>query len=363
VSGPVICHGCGQALAVPAGYQRRKMRCPQCGVICELPDPGKAPPPAAKPGRRPTPPPAADPEAAAEEVLFQREQSTRCPQCGEELADSLRGRKWCPRCAPPTGIKPAAEQVGVRPVSRRASPEPATSEVTAFDDTEAYGVVGGPEEPKCPGCGKPLPAETEVCPACGFNRTTGKKPPKVYEPVERHWDAGMSLRARVTLLIVLQAVIIPLGGACAVLTENVPVFAITWLVGAVMLAFLLGTYDRVDLEMNKKGRIRLTKTWRVCFVPQTTTTIRVSEYEGIVSSRLREVNLLDWVICLVVMPAGVIPSVIWWWYAIYHDSYQVALARDHGYPEMVLYRGWSEAHMREIAQTLRDVAELPWEGG
>jgi hypothetical protein len=28
---------------------------------------------------------------------------------------------------------------------------------------------------------------------------------------------------------------------------------------------------------------------------------------------------------------------------------------------MALYRGWSQAHMQEIAETLSELAELPWD--
>src|SRR5438477_1337781 len=33
----VVCHGCGQRLEVADDYSRRKMRCPECGVMCEIP--------------------------------------------------------------------------------------------------------------------------------------------------------------------------------------------------------------------------------------------------------------------------------------------------------------------------------------
>ena len=32
---------CGLPLDIPEDYQRNKMRCPQCGVMCELPDLGE----------------------------------------------------------------------------------------------------------------------------------------------------------------------------------------------------------------------------------------------------------------------------------------------------------------------------------
>jgi hypothetical protein len=116
------------------------------------------------------------------------------------------------------------------------------------------------------------------------------------------------------------------------------------------------------MTRNKKGRVQLSKTWRVCFLAQPTITIRLSQYEGIVSGRTRDVSFWDWLIFFVVLPAGVVPAILWWWYAIYHDSYQVALSQDHGYPEMILYRGWSEEHMRDIARTLQEATGMPWDG-
>src|SRR5262245_4391204 len=60
----VICQGCGQAFAVPAGYSRNKIQCTGCGVICQVPAGGGGeaprPPrePEARPAREPEPRPA-----------------------------------------------------------------------------------------------------------------------------------------------------------------------------------------------------------------------------------------------------------------------------------------------------------------
>jgi hypothetical protein len=224
-------------------------------------------------------------------------------------------------------------------------------------------VIGGVEEPKCPGCGKLQPADAVVCTACGFNRETGKKPPKVYEPMERHWEAGLPLRTRILLLVAFQLVALPLGLYCSLLVDEVPGFLFCWLLGTGMAAFVLGTFDRVDMARNKRGRVTLTKTWRVCFVPRPTETIRLSEYEGIVTGRTRDVEFWDWVVLFMLIPMGLLPAIFWYFYAIGRDSFQVALAKDHGFPDVVLYRGWSEAHMREIARGMSEATGMPWDGG
>jgi hypothetical protein len=207
-----------------------------------------------------------------------------------------------------------------------------------------------------------MAADAVVCVECGFNRQTGKKPEKVFEPMERHWEAGMALSTRVLLFVAFQAAALPLGLMCAILFDEVPGFIFCWLLGTGMAAFVLGTFDRVDLERNKRGRVTLTKTWRVCFIPKPTETIRVSQYEGIVTGQYREVAFMDWLVLVMLLPVCVLPAFAWYFYAMSRDNFQVALAREHGYPELVLYRGWSEDRMREMAQTLREATGMPWDG-
>src|SRR5262249_30050103 len=152
-----------------------------------------------------------------------------------------------------------------------------------LESEDGYGVVGGLEEPKCPGCSKPLAPDAVVCTACGFDRRTGKKPEKVYEPLERTFEAGWPLRTRVVRCSAFEAVTLSLGLACAVMIDEVPGFLFCWVLATGMAAFLIGTFDRVDLARNRRGKVTLTRTWRACFIPQATQSIRVSEYEGVVS--------------------------------------------------------------------------------
>src|SRR5262249_57039262 len=120
---------------------------------------------------------------------------------------------------------------------------------------------------------------------------------------------------------------------------------------------------RVDLVRNTRGRVQLTKTWRICFMPQPTRTIALKEYEGILTGHRRDVDFWDWFMLFMLLGFGLIPGVIWWFYAIHKDSYYVALTRDHGFPDLMLYRGWNQARVLEIATTLRDATGMPCSGG
>jgi hypothetical protein len=128
-----------------------------------------------------------------------------------------------------------------------------------------------------------------------------------------------------------------------------------------LMAFLLGTFDRLKLTRNKRGRVVLTQTWRVLFIARPAITVPLHEYEGVVIKLSHHVGVLDWVIFVGGLLSGIIPGLIWFW-AMRQDTYEVALTKDHGYAERILYRGWSESHAQEIAKTLHELSGLPYGG-
>jgi hypothetical protein len=127
-----------------------------------------------------------------------------------------------------------------------------------------------------------------------------------------------------------------------------------------MAAFLLGTYERLDLERNARGHIHLVKTWRILFVPQEPIPIEVYGYEGLVSGRFDDPGFWDWFIFISLLP-GVITPFLWYYFVMHKARYFAALARDHGYPAVYLFRGWSQEQMRDIACTVRDAAGIRYD--
>jgi hypothetical protein len=219
--------------------------------------------------------------------------------------------------------------------------------------------MAGGVERRCPHCNQVLAADNSVCQACGFNLETGKKPRKVYDPVERSWEAGLPFARRVSLFLACQAAVVVGALALAWWTGSAALFLTPWLLFTGLLAFVLGTYDRVDLARNKRGKVFLSKTWRVCFKPLAPAPIRVVEYEGVVTGVFHETDFFDWMVFLTLFIAGMLPGLWWLFFILSKDTYFVALARDHGYPEIVLYRGWNKDHMEDLAKTLREVGDLP----
>jgi hypothetical protein len=381
----VICNGCGQPLEVPDDYQRKKIRCPQCGVFCELPTPAKSTA-TAKPMARPEPAvPPGEPERASEARAPDPRETKKavrtCRECGEpvRVAEGKRGRdEKCPMCgaslarkkdrAAPreTRIQPTTTPPP-RPAPLRPQPaRPAPPVGTHADDGNPY-PVGGPEEYRCPACAKPLAADAVLCAACGLNLETGAKAVREYQPLERSWEAGLPFRRRVQLFAIFQGVfwllgLLAIGARDSPLVDEVGVLLFSWLVLTGMTSFIFGTFDRLDVKRTRRGKVVLTKTWRICFIPRPTETVSWREYEGLVTGRSHDSDLTDWLVFFVLFSCGVVPAVIWWWVRIRPDTYFVALSRDHGFPEAMLHRSSSHPRMEEVAAVLQDATGLPRQG-
>jgi hypothetical protein len=372
----VVCHGCGKRLDVPDDYGRNKMQCPECGVYCPVPagpapekkktrakaeaeeepridvdEPAVAAPPA------PAPPPRADrptetPGAAA------------CPHCGELVPVPPRRkgqRRACPACggewAAPAKAKPAPAAAPPPPPLRTVN-----EKLTAPDDdpeTSNPYLVADRGRRVCPGCNDEIEPEAVLCVRCGYDLRTGRKVVKTYKPIDVSWDSGMPLRWRLIAFASAMGLALVVFGLFAILvTEQGWAFVPPWLVFGAMMSFLFGTYDRLALRRNRSGETSLTKTWRFCFVPVRPSVIDVHAYEGVLSGRAHSGGCWEWTVFLALLPLGLVPSAVWWYFAIYRIVYYVALCRDHGSPEVILYRGWSEARMHEVARTVRDAGGL-----
>ena len=60
MSATLICNGCGTKVQVPDGHTKLKLRCPECGVLCEVPEAAQG-----KPARPVSSGPAKKPPASA----------------------------------------------------------------------------------------------------------------------------------------------------------------------------------------------------------------------------------------------------------------------------------------------------------
>jgi hypothetical protein len=363
VSQSVICSGCGARLEVSEDYARKKMRCEQCGVIFDLPEPANRSsipaPPATRPAARPTPKPQ-PPDKKTEPITTAPASRTRTP---EPAPVSVQGT---------TSPAPPLE-------------EPSPDD---FDDGDDFAFADGRDSApyektegairECPHCHATVNPEAKACSACGFLLL--KKPLRINQPLQYRWETGWPFSRRLTIFLICQVLVLALfvsgfGGGMSPYA-----FPLPYLVFTGMTAFLFGTYNWVDLTRSKRGRLRMTQTWRICFFLRPTTTLRLSDYEELAAGA-EGLGAINWIVVLFLLICGifaglvvgfffdlkllflviggVMSSLLWWIFTWHKNTYALSLCRDHGYPVITLYRGWNRQHMEDMAETICTVAQLP----
>jgi hypothetical protein len=385
---PLICDGCGQPVPIPEGYRRNKIQC-ACGVYCTVPESARAsdeeparPRPAAARSSaaeeeaerwlfdEPSPDPAArkQPDSPSEPPRFQDAEPAVEPPAPAKKAPAFERRFKCRRCGHPVRRQGECPSCDADKMPAATENEPVwwpsvdDSDEEEKEDSSPYAVEGADEVP-CPKCSFRLPPGSVLCVRCGFHLKKRKKVAKTYQPIDRTWETNASLKGRRTLFAGCSIAFF-VSGLVGVIHGGVGIglFLCTYVVVTTMAAFLMGTFDTIHLTRDARGRAQLTKTWRVCFVAREPQRVDLrGGYEGIVSGRHRDITSWDYFLFFFLFVAGIVPGIIWYYFAIHKVTFHVSLSRDHGYPAYVVYSGWNEMQMKEIAYTLRDATGLRYE--
>ena len=91
---------------------------------------------------------------------------------------------------------------------------------------------------------------------------------KAYEKITRHWEAGLPLERRWRIFLAADAAALALSLVGAWLDDSLFLFLGPWLFGTILLAFVLGTFHRLDFSQGETGKLHLTRSWRLCFFAQ-----------------------------------------------------------------------------------------------
>jgi hypothetical protein len=230
---------------------------------------------------------------------------------------------------------------------------------TTEDDGNPYTVVGGKPIPRCPACDARLPADdVPHCDACGWDRAAGRKLPKTYAPLHHTWEAGWPLSARVAAFVACQVINVGTVAFALAMEGRALTTAGGFVVAVVVQAFLIGTFDRLELTRTAKGKITLTQQWRIAFWPLPTKTLRWRGHEELRVMHA-EPGLMEWWMLIGLAPT-VIPAVAWWWFVIRPGHVTASLCQNLGDPVTPLYLGTNVERAEEIVRTVGEVTGLPW---
>jgi hypothetical protein len=232
-------------------------------------------------------------------------------------------------------------------------------ENTREDDGKPYRVSGEIEQKEpCSNCKKSVPRGAVICNHCGFDREKGTTLKRVYEKVDSQWQPAPGLSSRLGIFLAVQGLAFT-ATMIVIFSDGSPSpLVLSWMLGAALCAYILGTFPRIKLTRSKKGRVRLTRTWHACFVPLAPADIPWRDYGEIVVSQAHHTGFWDWVTVICLVPWGLFPAVLWWLFVLKADQCDVTLTREHGSATLLIFRCRSQDMAQEMADAIRNVTGL-----
>jgi hypothetical protein len=343
----VMCSSCGAKVPLPEGHTRAKIRCGLCGYYAEVPS-----------------------ELRASD--------------SDEPRQSPAGPPLTPNPSPPRGEgNKGKTPKGEGNKSRRAKPNtnaadprpnfesdvPTGPNLLDGDDIERDGLeatpysVPGTGLKKCPDCRGDLPLDATLCVHCGVEfGTRTKKAKREYTPLFREWEAYLPFDLRLKIFFGLQALNVVFAVLSLVFKQTDFGFALfsALIVQAGVQAFLCGTFDKLQIKRNAKGKTEITKHWRFLFVPTPPQKIdwKVSHGTAIVATH--NPGPLEWGVMLYLLCAGCLPGLIFYWFVIKPERYDVVLCDLHGSTDQAIFRTTNRDMADTICTTINETTGLAY---
>ncbi len=218
---------------------------------------------------------------------------------------------------------------------------------------------------KCPKCNKELPRKAVLCVRCGYSYESGRRvsPRANLKPFSCRWGGYILVRLAITFGL--------LAMATPVMFVVRPMAAVSILGGwTAFLLVSLGSFPIASLRRERSGRCILTTRQCVCYIPlpQQTHELdpRFTRVEPDLlgrdlfsASNVLESDGLAWWYGLQLRLMGMVIALF---VALAFGRYVLTLAEDQGshVKRTVIYRGRLESGLREMAETLCEVAGLSY---
>jgi hypothetical protein len=360
----VTCSSCGAKVTIPEGHSRAKIRCTSCGYYADVPaemrsvvdkDSGSSPPQKSNP-------------------QLAKVKTTNAASSARK-SQSATGSPLTPNPSPPRGegnksrkAKPNNNALDPRP--NFESEEPVGPNLLDGDDIERDGLEASPYTvpgvgvKKCPECRGELPIDAALCVHCGIELgTKERKVKREYSPLFKEWEAYARLDTRLKVFIGLMVLNLFFGVLTILAGKSESIMA--WLTAialqAGLQAFLVGTFDKLTIKRNAKGKTEIIKLWRFFFFPTPPQKIdwKVSHGTAIVATH--NPGPLEWGVMLYLLCCvAIVPGLLFYWFVIRPDRYDVVLCDLHGSTDQALFRTTTRDIADEICRTINETTGLTY---
>ncbi|MFO0936092.1 MAG: hypothetical protein U0798_06195 [Gemmataceae bacterium] len=360
----ITCSSCGGKVSIPEGHSRAKIRCGGCGYYADVPPEYRADPSEENdPGSKAKKPDTALPMAP---YAPESQPSKKVGRVHENDEDDDEEEDDRPKAKPAKSrkAKPRTNPLDNRPDFE--PDEPAGENLLDGDDIERDGLEATPSTvpgtglKKCPECRGELPLDATLCVHCGTDLATKKKKPKrEFTPFFKEWEAYLKFDLRLKIFIALQAVNLVLAIFTAIIRGfDVLAFLAFMVVQGGLQAFLLGTFDKLTIKRNAKGRTEITKTWRFFFIPKAPEKIdwKVSHCTAIIATH--NPGPVEWGVMIYLLCFGCVPGLLFYWFVIQPERFDIILGDVHGGTDQTIFRTTTRDLADEICTTINETTTL-----
>src|SRR5207245_6226634 len=101
---------------------------------------------------------------------------------------------------------------------------------------------------------------------------------------DREWETGWPLQKRIMLFVILQVINFVTLAFGLIMGHGGTSF-VTVLFSVGLQAFLVGTFERLNLRRTEKGKVTLLHAWRYAFVPGPAENVRWKEHDSLTVKR------------------------------------------------------------------------------
>ena len=170
----------------------------------------------------------------------------RCPKCDAVCEIGVKAGSFDNGEEGPAPVPVKSAQVSVPAAEPILAGPDSTIAGTVEDDNNPYSVPRDPRQKEiCPNCKKTVPPGTIACNQCGFNRQTGTTAERVHEKLAKQWEAGWGMRVRLGIFLAIQGMMFPATLIVAQSDGDLAGLLATWIIGTLLMSFLLGTFPRL----------------------------------------------------------------------------------------------------------------------
>jgi hypothetical protein len=124
-------------------------------------------------------------------------------------------------------------------------------------------------------------------------------------------------------------------------------------------AFLVGTYDTIQLERNAKGQTKITRIRRIAFLALPPSKLEWKQYHMVGTLGTHDPGIFAWLVCVYLFCLSCLPGIAFYWFVIRPARFTVNFTDEFAVSEYTVFRTKNRDVAYEIAELISECTTMP----